>query len=420
MNTAAQRKGWCPSLSAPMEAGDGLLVRLTPPPGGITAAQAHALSDAAERFGTGRLGLTGRAKLQIRGLRPETHALFAAAMVDLGLASPDPAVERRRAMVTLPPLLDRDPALAEMRASVLSLAADLIAAPTLDALPDKFGVVLDCGGLLPLDILAADIRIGLGAGGARIGLADRASAPCAPQQAAEAVRRLLALCADPPRRMREAVAALGSAQIFAAAGLEESAAAPPRPLPQPIGFLPVAGDGQGAFGLGAPFGLIDVGRLAALADLAQRHGDGRLRPTPWRTVVIAGVDIAEAPALAQAGAAIGLIADPADPRRRVATCVGRPACASAAVNSLAMAERIARALMPNAAGDGAVAVHVAGCAKGCAHPGPAAVVLVGEATGAGDRFALVRRGRAGDVPLRRDMRGAEAVAAALAVLEEER
>ena len=32
-----------------------------------------------------------------------------------------------------------------------------------------------------------------------------------------------------------------------------------------------------------------------------------------------------------------------DPRRRIAACVGRPACASAAVDTLAMAEQIARA-----------------------------------------------------------------------------
>jgi precorrin-3B synthase len=43
---------------------------------------------------------------------------------------------------------------------------------------------------------------------------------------------------------------------------------------------------------------------------------------------------------------------------------------------------------------GAPLLHLSGCAKGCAHPGPAAITLVGEAGG----FALIHDGRAGDAP----------------------
>ena len=43
----------------------------------------------------------------------------------------------------------------------------------------------------------------------------------------------------------------------------------------------------------------------------------------------------------------------------------------------------------------AVPVHVSGCAKGCAHPGPAALTLVG----AEGRYDLVMDGRAGDMPV---------------------
>jgi precorrin-3B synthase len=403
-----------------MASGDGLLVRITPPPGGITAAQAQGLSDAAARFGNGRIGLTGRARLQIRGLTPEAVAPFAAAMGDLGLAAPDPSMERRRAMLTLAPLLDRDPGAAAIRPHLLSLAADLLAQPALDLLPDKFGLVLDGGSLVPLDGLAADIRIRLAPGRAWIGLADRAWAECAPAEVAEAVRSLLAFCAAPPRRMRDAVSELGVARLFAAAGLEESAGDPPlRFPPQAVGFLPDAGGGRGAFGLGAPFGLMDTAQLSALADLAQLYGDGRLRPLPWRAVVIAGVGAAEAAALTEAAMEAGWIADPADPRRRIAACVGRPACASAAVNTLAMAERIARALGPDDTG-GPVDIHIAGCAKGCAHAGPAAVTLIGEAGGPEERFALVRHGRAGDPSVLSGLSGEDAIAAALGVLEKQR
>ncbi len=39
-------------------------------------------------------------------------------------------------------------------------------------------------------------------------------------------------------------------------------------------------------------------------------------------------------------------------------------------------------------------LHVSGCAKGCAHAGPAALTLVGR----DGRYDLVRNGRAGDAP----------------------
>src|SRR6185437_11357738 len=55
--------------------------------------------------------------------------------------------------------------------------------------------------------------------------------------------------------------------------------------------------------------------------------------------------------------------------------------------------------------DGSVAVHISGCAKGCAHPGAAALTLVGQADG----VALVNDGRAGDTT------GAVVPAAALGV-----
>ncbi len=38
------------------------------------------------------------------------------------------------------------------------------------------------------------------------------------------------------------------------------------------------------------------------------------------------------------------------------------------------------------------ALHVSGCAKGCAHPGPAALTLTGTAAG----FDLIRNGTAAD------------------------
>ena len=59
------------------------------------------------------------------------------------------------------------------------------------------------------------------------------------------------------------------------------------------------------------------------------------------------------------------------------------------------ARRLAAALAPHLAGlrDG-IAVHVSGCAKGCAHPAPAALTVVGTAHGCG----IIRNGTARAMP----------------------
>jgi precorrin-3B synthase len=54
-----------------------------------------------------------------------------------------------------------------------------------------------------------------------------------------------------------------------------------------------------------------------------------------------------------------------------------------------LAPTIAQAARPFL--DGSLTIHVSGCAKGCAHPGAAALTLIGP-----DR--LVVQGRAGDTP----------------------
>jgi precorrin-3B synthase len=83
--------------------------------------------------------------------------------------------------------------------------------------------------------------------------------------------------------------------------------------------------------------------------------------------------------------------DRADPRRRVVACPGAPACASGLIASHEIAATLAGDL-PLAGGG--VALHVSGCAKGCAHPAPAPLTIVGTERGCG----IVHDGTARDAP----------------------
>lgn len=159
--------------------------------------------------------------------------------------------------------------------------------------------------------------------------------------------------------------------------------------PAPVGLLPYPGTAHAAFGLAPPFGQMDAVLLLQAADLAESFGTA-LRVTPWRALMLGRV-----PAEARIEAP-DWITDPDDPRLLVTACVGGPACASGEVP----ARLDAALLRPSGP------VHVSGCAKGCAHPGPAASVLVGR----GGRYDLVQDGRAGDVPVRRGLTLGEAAA----------
>jgi precorrin-3B synthase len=88
------------------------------------------------------------------------------------------------------------------------------------------------------------------------------------------------------------------------------------------------------------------------------------------------------------------IIDPDNPALGISTCVGMPDCAQGSVSTIVDSNWLAGSGAELGAG-----VHVSGCAKGCAHPGPAAITLVG----AGGLYDLVRDGHAGDIPVARGL-----------------
>jgi precorrin-3B synthase len=364
MTAPALRRGWCPSLLRPMESGDGWLVRLRPRGAIFTAAIARAVAAASAVYGNGLIEITNRANLQIRGLAAETIAPFTAAMKAAGAAD----IAGDGPMVLVSPLAGADPGL---HAETLAIADRLACAEI--ALPAKFGFLVDGGGALPLTGVSLDVTL------RAIGGEWHLNGEAVP--ADEAAPRAIALSrrlAQGPRRVADRTAA-----------------------PPALGFLPYGDGGSGAVLLAPAFGQMRAAQLANLAELADRHGDGRLRPTPWKSLAIAGVGRARSGLVRDRAEAIGLIADPADPRLGIVTCAGAPACRRGEAETHAAAAALAAAR-----GTGGPLWHLSGCRKGCAHLGAAAVTLVGE----GGRFALIRNGGPGDEPAARDLTLAEIAA----------
>ena len=344
------RRGWCPSLYDPMQTGDGLLVRVKPPGASLPSCAARALADAAAQRGNGIIELTRRGNLQVRGLRPDGVAPFAAAMVAAGLAASDPARERRR--ITIAPALAGD----DPCATDDGLAERLDAA--LPTMPSKFGIAVNAGGVLSDMPLRADVAL-------------------PPGTTLDEALRLCSLS------LRERAGVREAASTNASRG-QPSPQDPLTPIlsqrerepaqPSMAGFRPYPGTTYGALALALPLGQIDAPALHALAALADRFSAASIRTSPWRAFFLGRVQAADLPAASRAAEAAGFATDPTDPRLHVTSCIGAPGCASATVPARQDAARLAQ--------EGRGPLHVSGCAKGCAFPGgvPALVGAAGRYT----------------------------------------
>ena len=395
MTAAPAIKGWCPTLLSPMQSGDGWLARVKPSAGVLSAAAARLIADAARRHGNGHIDLTSRGNLQIRGLNPRSAEDFAETIIGAGLANTNPLLESVRNVIANPLGPDDSSAAFDSHAVARDIESMLAEEPVLWALPSKFGILVDGGGALPLADITADIMVRSGEGATAVHLdGGTLAAFCAPSSLTEAAKafalaflRLSAQRSEKPRRTRALVMAVGEEAIFAEAGLIAHA---PSGLGSeaklPIGFISLGYRSRSAFGVGLPFGRIEADALNALADISERYGDGHVRTTPWRALLLTGIAAGDEDSLRDEVTALGLITDPADPRLNIFAFVGAPDCMSAGVDARGDAARLATII---GAGHNDM-LHVSGCSKSCAHRGPASLTLVGR----DGHYDLIRNGNA--------------------------
>jgi precorrin-3B synthase len=383
------RRGTCPGLADPLPTGDGLLARLaaTRP---IPLDAFTALCVAAGTHGNGILEITSRGSIQVRGLTPISAPNFAAAATTLDVF--DAAGGR----VLTGPLAGLDPHEIFDVTAVADRLRDLLVERGLGAkLAPKVSVVVDGGGALHLDTVPCDIRLRAektaGAPGFEVTIANEGAnavslGTFAPEHAIKAVMALLhAIAAQgPTARVRDLPRPAGFARRLPQ-GERKSA----RSHAQPIGTHSLR-DGSVALGIGLPFGHSDADTLQRLIEEARRAGAASARPAPGRVLLLIGVAPGQASELAIKTKRLGFITKPDDPRLRVVACAGLPACAAAEIPTRALAPVIAAAARLERQ-----TIHISGCAKGCAHPGPADVTVVGT----GNKCGIVPNGSAQDAPL---------------------
>ncbi|MER9615724.1 precorrin-3B synthase [Mesorhizobium sp. M0207] len=427
---AFSRRGACPALSAPMQTGDGLLVRLNPVAGGLLPKSLIGLCEFALRHGNGIMEVTARGSLQIRGLTPASARLLAMEVDALGIAV------RTGVPVETGPLagLDQEE-IADPRPMAERIRAAIEDAGVTQRLGPKVSVIVDGGGQLTMDAVTADVWLVAvrAADGIkwRVSLAGDAqgATPLAMSEEDAACDIAVAILRMVAEKGRDAHARdLTARQLRSLASWRS--VAPPSVLPdispsrgeicsfaggfppapsaigesgdegaisplegemsgrteggakdrRPIGIFDLAA-GSTSLGIGLPFGSIPAQKLIDLTEHALTLGTTEIRLAPGRALLLLGLSPAACLSLQKTAATLGFVTDAADPRTRIATCPGAPACASGRIATRDIAEIIAtenRDIL-----DSSLTLHISGCAKGCAHPGPAALTLVGGENGAG-------------------------------------
>ncbi|MBZ9819327.1 precorrin-3B synthase [Mesorhizobium sp. CA4] len=392
---AFSRRGACPALSAPMQTGDGLLVRLNPVAGGISPKSMIGLGESALRHGNGIMEVTARGSLQIRGLTAESARLLADEVDALGIAV------RTGVPVETGPLAGIDP---EENADPRPLAEQIRAAIGEAGLTARLGpkvsVVVDGGGQLTMDAVTADVRLkAVWAGddvlwSLSVAGDERSARPLATVDADASRDIAVAALRMVAERGREAhTRDLSERQLNSLARWHS--VTPPSVLPDisparteggvkkrqpkihPIDTFALTGGD--ALGIALPYGSMPAQNLIDLAAQSANLGATEIRLAPGRALLFLGLSASSL--LKASAAALGFVTDPADPRTRIAACPGAPACASGRIATRAIAETIAKESADLL--DASLTLHISGCAKGCAHPGTAALTLVGDENGAG-------------------------------------
>jgi precorrin-3B synthase len=397
----AHRQGWCPGALRPMQSGDGLIVRLRIAGGTLTPDLARALAQCAEDYGNRLIDLSARGNLQLRGVTQEKLPELHARLDTLGLLDNDPDVEAIR-NILVSPLSGVDPsALCDARPSARALDEKLHTDARLRSLPGKFLFLIDDGGSLPLPLETADV--GFVATAAAIGtrfivyLGGTVAGQCGIGDASDIALRaghiFLDLQQGDERRMRDLVRRLGSDALATHIGLSPPKADSERAAASHILGLHRFGDTQ-ALGIGIAFGRLNAQKLRLLAEVAE-DARGELRLSPWHTIFLVALEI-DSPLQDRLRDAGFILHDDA-PIRAVAACSGKPACLHGTVD--AQEDGLRLAPLARGLADHGIALHVSGCAKGCAHAAQAPVTLVGTDNG----YTLVLDGRAGDTPQLRNL-----------------
>ena len=137
-------------------------------------------------------------------------------------------------------------------------------------------------------------------------------------------------------------------------------------------------DGRFFVGVAPTVGRVDGGTLIRLAEIAEAHGSGRVRTTPYQKLLVLDVEKDKVNSLVDALDGIGLSARPSNWRRSTMACTGIEFCKLAIVETKQRASDLVAELerrFPTL--DVPITVNVNGCPNACARTQVADIGLKG-------------------------------------------
>jgi len=410
--TLEERRSACPGLFRMAKARDGGICRVKLSFGDLNATQARTVAAAASELGNSVIEITNRANLQLRGVRPDTEAALIARLLDAGLGPlTDKGDDVRNVMIS--PVAGVDGRLVDIRPLARNVLTRLQTDAAYQTLSPKFCVLVDGGEgiamvehphdvwVSPIDPAVANTRFAFGIAGvpptqpgdrAALGSVDS-------EQEFALITAILDLFIEWSRsrplasRLRHMLAEIAPDALLD--DLERRLGFPVRSNavatwhrlpPQPNGHLGIVRHGHNPLcfvGAMPPLGRLDPASLTALAELAERHGNGALRLTPWQSILLPGVAAAEAASALADLESLGLQAGPRQPLAMMISCSGSAGCSSALGATQADGLKLAALLGVDAA---LPQIHLSGCLKSCASPSSRPITLVATEPGHYDIF----------------------------------
>lgn len=388
----------CPGTIAVHQAADGGLARVRLPGGALTSKLLIALAAWARELGSGRLELTGRGNVQLRGLRSGTELELSTRLTANGLL-PSPEHDKARNMLASPLSgLDGVGAL-DVRPLLSELDRRLCAEPELAELPGRFLFAVDDGrgdvaglgadvAVLALPNQQVALLLGGQDSGLRLPVHEAVSALLGTAAAFlhrrtdERVWRLRELPDGPLSLVSELSAALN-------AFTGPMVSVPDRDPIGPVGRIAQI-DGRVSIAATVPLGELTPARCQVIASVAERD----VVVTPWRGVLLPDLSPPETAAAMRRLTGAGLVLDPGSPALGVSACTGRPGCAKALADvradaSIAAGRAAGTAVEPGPADDAApLAVHWSGCERRCGRPSGRVVDVIADPDG----YRVVRDG----------------------------
>lgn len=394
------RPSACPGLWRVVAARDGGICRIKLPGGLLLADQADAVAAAAERFASGAIEATNRGNLQIRGIGGE-HPALVQQLLAAGLGPREAAGDDVRNLM-LSPLAGLDRAmLFDARPLAGQILQLLERTPRLHQLSAKFAVQLDAGESLAmlehphdlwLSALELDQQVWLAFGLAGCPANGHAAGAVPLTHGLPLVRavleRFLDLATPEQSRMRQLLATCSAEHFIEGLGLEIRRDAAVLEWRRPnadsayLGVLAQHGADRRALGAAPPLGRLTPDMLRGAARLAREHGDGTLRMSPWQSLVLPGIAMADLAQAQSALSALGLLHSPDQPLTRLVACTGASGCAKGQAETKADALVLAGLLRQGVPGS----VHLSGCQRSCAVAHVAPATLLARAPGRYDLY----------------------------------